>query len=671
VSEPVSNSATKITNTTIEKRGRGRPKGSKNKKPKAKKLRSRIDRTALLFHEAAEFLRPPEQMTVTEWAERHRVLSAESSAEPGRWRTARTPYLKEPMNAFTDPRVDTIVIWAGSQIGKTECVLNMIGYEIDIDPGSAMYVMPADRDVRRLSVRRIAPMIRDSARLRARVSDARSRDSQNTIQEKTYPGGSLTMVGSNSASGLASTPVKYVFGDELDRWGKTAGTEGDPWELAKARTKTFYNRKMVAVSTPTVKGSSRIEALYEEGTMETWRHACPSCGKSHELRFVDVKFKSESRPSGGAEDFAVFDVHYACPSCGAVCGEDEIKKAPASWHAARPEAIERGVRSFKLSGLSSPWQRWESLIRDFLKARHDPAALQVVMNTGLGELWEDRGEAADEGTMLYRREAYGAELPEGVLVLTCGVDVQDDRLEYEVVGHGLYGETWGVKRGVIPGKPEIGGEAWAALDDVLGKTWKFADGGGLEVSMTCVDSGGHYTQDVYWECARRQHGRVFAIKGKGGDGVPYVAANPTRADIRKQGKRIGRAFVYIIGVDSGKAKIMGALRVQTPGPKYCHFPVEDDRGYDAGYFHGLISERMARVRSGGRDVYRWVKIEGHERNEPLDCRNYALAAFAILSPDMERRAREMKDGPAPAETPKVKTARARKKRSSAVDGGEW
>lgn len=235
-------------------------------------------------------MKPPENLTVTQWAEKRRRLSTESSAEPGPWRTARTPYLREPMDAFTDPRVRRIVMVAASQVGKSELELNIIGYIIDEDPGSILFIHPTTIDAKEFSKLRVAPEIRDCPTLRRKVAAPKSRDSGNTVLQKTYPGGILTMCGSTEAHALASKPVRYVLGDERDRWAASAGNEGDPWGLAMARQTTFYNAKAVEVSTPTVKNTSAIADSYAEGTMERWKSQCPHCGEYHEIQWKDIRY---------------------------------------------------------------------------------------------------------------------------------------------------------------------------------------------------------------------------------------------------------------------------------------------------------------------------------------------------------------------------------------------
>lgn len=592
------------------------------------------DLNATIQKSTANF-KPPEELTVTEWSDKYRRLSAENSAEPGKWRTSRTPYLKEIMDAFTDPKVHRIAVAASSQVGKTECEMNMLGYAIDIDPGPIMLIMPTVDNAKDFSKRRIAPMIRDTRPLREKIAKAKSRDGENTVLKKAYPGGMLTMTGSNSPASLASVPARYVFGDERDRWAKDAGGEGDPWGLVEARTITFYNYKMVEVSTPTIKGYSAIEASFNTGTQEYWCVKCPHCGEYHYIRFDHIKYEFHSSKINGKRQYVIDKVEYCCPECGCLSSEQQIRKQPKKWIAKNPEAYKNGVRSFWINAFSSPWMPWSKICLKFLEAKDDPAKLKTVYNTLLGELWEDRGDLEDEDQMLARREAYDADLPEGVLCLTCGVDTQDNRLEYEVVGYGRYGENWGIERGIIMGKPDDN-DTWERLDGIIDRSYYFSDGQkALRISATFVDSGGHYTQEVYDQCSKRIDKRVFAIKGKGGEGVPFTRP-PSKVDIVKDNQVVGKAWLYVIGVDAGKEKIMSGLKVkrQEDGdthPRYSHFPSNVEKGYDLTYFSGLLSEKM--TYKNGKWV--WEKLPGHNRNEALDCRDYANAAFAVMKPNMD------------------------------------
>lgn len=605
-----------------------------------------LKRLNRLVAKIAKNFKPPEGIPVSDWADQKRYLSSEGAATPGPWRTSRVPYLKDPMDAFSDPMVQRIVMVAASQVGKSEMLLNCIGYVIDEDPGSILFIQPNLDDARKFSRLRVSSMIRDTKALKEKVAESKSRDSSNTILQKAFPGGMLTITGSNTASALSSIPARYVFGDERDRWASDAGGEGDPWALAEARQTTFYNRKSVEVSTPTVKGASNIADSYALGTQERWCHKCPACEEYHEITFSAIRFKHITKKIRGKKDFTLDGpVEWICPTCGCLSSEEVMRRQPAKWIAENPDAIKKGIKSFWLNAFASPWVGWDKIVIEFLEAQDDPKKLQVVFNTKLGELWEERGDMESEETMLARREDYGtmkdgrtpADLPDGVLLLTCGVDNQDDRLEYEVVGHGRFGETWGIEKGFIPGRPDLP-EVWAGLDAIIDRTYYFQNGNGLKISVTFVDSGGHYTQFVYAACRERFHKKVFAIKGSNIHSAPYVKP-PSKVPIR-QNKRV-TCWLYNIGVDAGKADIMNNLRVQEPGPKYCHFPI-GNRGYDHEYFNGLLSERMVHEWTSRGKVWKWVRIQGHAHNEALDCRNYAMAARQIMTVDLDGIERQLK-----------------------------
>ncbi len=591
-------------------------------------------------------MRPPENLTVSEWADKYRRLPP-SSAEPGPWRTSRTPYLKAPMDAFCDPKVRRIVMVASSQVGKSEFELNCIGYVIHQDPGNILYIHPDIDDARKFSQVRVGPMIKESRVLRSRVSKFKSRDSGNTMLRKEFPGGMLIMCGTRVPDDLASTPCRYVFGDERDRWAASAGNEGDPWKLATARQITFHNSKAVEVSTPTIKNASKIAKSFAEGTMERWCVKCPHCGEYHDIHFADIRYTVTETEIKREKQYEVSDIYYLCPGCACVSTERQMKRQPAKWIAENPDAYKRGIRSYWLNSFVSPWASWESTILEYLYAAGDSKAMQVVYNTRFGELWEDRGDMEDEDSLMARREIepYGLqeggtpiELPDGVLVLTAGVDTQDDRFEYEIVGHGHFGETWGIEKGVIMGRPDD--EAtWAKLDEmVFDRVLRFEDGLGLKVSMSFVDEGGHFTQEVRQGCKARLHKKVFAIKGMPGPDRPFTAP-PKKVKIVINRVAIGTCWQYQLGVDAGKQIIMDNLSVKTPGTKYCHFPRRDD--YGPGYFTGLLSERLE-YDPNKKQPWVWKKIPGHERNEALDCRNYAMAAFKALPANLDEIDRRLK-----------------------------
>ena len=576
---------------------------------------------------------PPPKLTVSQWADRYRKLSSENAAEPGKWRTDRAPYQREIMDCVTNPEIEEVVVMSSSQVGKSEIVNNIIGYYIDIDPGPLLMVQPTIEVAQDYSKRRITSMIADTEVLAAKVADSKTRDLNNTILMKVFPGGFLAMGGANSPAGLASRPIRVLLFDEVDRYPDSAGGEGDPTSLAEKRAITFWNRKKIYVSTPTTKGASKIEAKYELGTQEKWCVQCPRCGEYHFITMRDIQFKYEKHEQNRKTIYIVHDVKWRCPFCLSEYDEYTIKKQPAEWFADNPSALDNGIRSFRMNSFVSPWYSWKRIVQEFLESKGDPERFKVFVNTVLGETWEERGEIEDETVLLDRREKYEGELPEGVLLLTMAADTQDDRLEYEIVGWGHGEESWGIEKGVIWGKPDDKA-TWAELDEKLARTWRFAGDTGLVIACAFIDSGGHFTDEVYRYCGERLQKRVFPIKGQGGDGIPLVHK------ISRNNKY--KLPLIMLGVDSGKTTTMQRLKMKQPGPKYCHFPVQDERGYDQVYFKGLISEKQVVRKEKGQVVTVWVNIAKDKRNEPLDLRVYALAALRLLKPDFDSLERKLK-----------------------------
>lgn len=623
-----------------------------------------LRKLAALYADAVALWSPPEPLTVDEWADKYRRLDGGLAAEAGQWRTSRTPYMVEPMRAFTDPGIEEITVVSPSQVGKSELELNCINYIIDQDPGTILYVHPTKDDAREFSRLRLEPNLRATPKIRDRVKDVRQvgRTASSTILMKSFPGGMISMVGSNSASGLSSKPIRYLIGDELDRWAFSAGRDGDPWELAKKRQTTFFNRKRVAVSTPTIKGASQIEFLYFRGTQERWKTCCPHCGCYHEIKFDDIRFRATCHKVAGRPSWDVEVLGWRCPGCNGMTDEHTAKRQPSRWEAANPQAaVTNRARSFWLNGFISPWSSWTGICKQFCEAKDDPERLQVFRNTTLGELWEMRVAAADEREMMERAEEYppNADLPgeaghTGPLLLTCGVDCQHTYLQYEIVGWGRAGESWGIKAGYIQGSP--GDEdAWRQLDSIISRPYRFANGRGLRVALTFVDSGdGNYTNEIAMRTRARQVMNVYAIKGDGRMGKPYINP-PSRLAIA--GSKADTYWLYVLGVNAGKAAIMQSVAVGTPGANYMHLPQGEERGYDIRWYSGLLSE--APVVKGS--TIAWEKIPGHERNEALDCRNYAHAAMKVINPDFDALARALTAKPKEAKPATKPTPKPRRK----------
>lgn len=358
-----------------------------------------------LIKKANAVLKPPEDLTLSEWADKYRVLSFASAEGGNKWRTSRTPYMKEPMDAFTDPNVREIFVISPSQCGKSELELNCIGYVIDQDPGPMMYIQPSEDDAERFSDFRVSPMLQDCPTIRKKMGAAsRGTKTRKSKSKKTFPGGILMINGARSPSKLSSSPIRYLLGDEVDRWPRKAGEDGDPWELAKTRTTTFYNDKHLAVSTPLLKSNSKICELFYMGTQEYWKHQCPHCGEWHYIKFTDIVFEKNYKIINKHKTWTVSEIYYRCPHCGALSTEQEMRKAKQEWKADNPAAYKQGIRSFWLSPFASPWVTWESICLNFLYCEHDPEKLKTFYNTKLGQPWEDRGSIETEDEFLRRRE---------------------------------------------------------------------------------------------------------------------------------------------------------------------------------------------------------------------------------------------------------------------------
>ena len=585
-------------------------------------------KTLKLFRDLAKAVSPPPVLTVSQWADRYRRLSPESAAEPGQWNTDRAPYQREIMDSVNDPLVEHIVIMSSAQVGKTELILNIIGYYIDYDPAPMLVVQPTLKPMAEdFSKDRLAPMIRDTPTLAGKVHDVKSRASGNTILHKTFPGGHVTIAGANSASSLASRPVRIVLMDETDRYPASAGTEGNPIKLAEKRTTAFWNKKKIKVSTPTIKGSSQIEKEYQSGTMEEWCVPCPCCGKYQPYEWGRIHFS---------------DVTMECKYCGEHISEFDWKQGEGKWIAAHPER--RRKRSFHLNELASPWTHWDSIIAEWREAQKeykengDINKLKTFINTVLGETWEPRGKGADDDSLLSRRERYEAEIPEGVLLLTASVDVQDDRFEIEVCGWGRGFESWGVKYEKLYGDLDKE-ETWDRLEAWLDREFYFASGSSLLIALTCIDTGGHKTTECYKFLKRmeKKGKRIYGIKGFGREsqGIPLIHKLSTNNEYNVK--------VFILGVDSGKEIVVSRLSTVDEGPGYCHFPINADRGYSETVIKGLNSEQRVTEVKDGRAIVKWKKKSG-TRNEPLDLRVYNTAAVEILRPDWDILEKKVKAG---------------------------
>ncbi|WP_428548454.1 phage terminase large subunit family protein [Profundibacter sp.] len=614
---------------------------------------------------ALDVLRPPPELTISDWADKNRRLSSEASAEPGQWRTSRAEYQRGIMEAISDAGVESVVIMSSSQVGKTEMLNNSVAYHIDQDPAPIMVVMPTERDAETWSKDRFSPMARDTPCLTGKIADPKSRDGNNKILHKRFPGGHLTIVGANAPSGLASRPIRLLMCDEVDRYPFSAGAEGDPVNLAKKRTVTFWNRKIVLVSTPTNKGSSRIEAAYEESDQRQYHVPCPECHEEQVLVWGQVKWDKTASGTHRPET-----AKYHCIHCNAVW-DDETRWAAIGkgrWQANKPFT---GIAGFHLNEIYSPWVRLEAMVKAFLSARAGgDDTMKTFINTSLGETWVESGEAPDWQRLLDRMEDWKPGIvPANALFLTAGADVQKDRIEVDVWAWGRGLESWLIDHIVIDGGPGSEG-CWNGLTDLLGRTWQHANGSQMTIARLAIDTG-YGTPAVYGWARKVGFGQVAPVKGVEGFNRASPVSGPTFVDATIAGKRLRRgARLWTVAVSTFKSETYRFLRLERPTPEEL---AGDGTDYPPGTLHlpgwidsewlkQLVAEQLVTVRNKrGFARLEWQKLR--ERNEALDCRVYARAAAWILGADRwsdkqwDELERQLAVSDAEAGTGSVKTVR--------------
>lgn len=564
-------------------------------------------------------LKPEPLLTVSEWSDQYRVLSTKSSAEPGRWRTSRTPYLKDIMDALSPSQpYQEIVFKKGSQIGASEMGNNWIAYIIDQNPGPVMVVQPTIDLAKKFSQQRITPMLEATEKLKGKITEKKSRDSQNQILLKSFFGGILICTGANSPVGLRSMPIRYGFLDEVSAYPKDCGGEGDPVKLAEKRLATFGARKKIfKPSTPKIEGSCRIDADYQKTDQRKYFVPCPHCNGDLWLNW-DGLIWDEDENKEPIKD----TVRYTCEHCGSLIENHEKTGmlAKGKWISTAPENTSKDRIGFHLSALYSPvgWCSWYEIIRDYCDARNenDDEKMKTHINTNLGECFEQKGDAPEWQRLYDRRESYKiGTVPDGVAFLTCAVDVQKDRLEVEVKGWGPKMRSWSVDHLIFHGDTEQPA-AWQELAALVHKEYYGDKGQKFNIKKMCVDSS-YRTQKVYDWCRRYPMQRVIAIKGA--DEMQQVASRIKNVDVKIDGKAYKRgARMCMIGSSMIKSQIYGWLKQDTPETDqpdpygFARYPE-----YDQEWFKQLCAEKLVKQKDRrGFDKYVWVKIR--DRNEALD-----------------------------------------------------
>mgnify|MGYP001090145993 FL=1 len=596
-----------------------------------------VPRTAeLVRRRAGAMLRPPPQLTVSAWADQHRVLSTRASSEPGPWRTSRTPYLREIMDALSAVHpARRVVFMKGAQVGASEGGNCWLGYIMHHVPAPVLAVQPTVELAKRFSRQRIDPLLEETPALRARVSPARARDSGNTMLSKEFPGGILVLTGANSAVGLRSMTARFLFLDEVDAYPGDVEGEGDPIALAEARARTFgWRRKAFLVSTPTIAGRSRIEREYQASDQRRFFLPCPHCAAMQWLRFERLLWeKGEPRT-----------VAYRCEACDRPIGEHHktAMLAAGEWRATA-EAPDPHTVGFHISALYSPvgWLSWEQIARDWETAQGKPEDLKTFRNTVLGETWQDRGEAPDWERLVERREGFSlGTVPAGALVLTAGVDVQDDRIECDIWGWAEGFSSWLIDHVVIPGSPRER-EPWEALARLLAKDWPRPGGpasGAMRIAKICVDTGGRDTASVYGHLRHLRDPRIAPTKGVEGWNRAQPVQGPTLVDALVNGQKLRRGLkLWTVSVSTWKADLyrrlwLGRGDADADAGSFPAGWVHLPEGIEVEWVKQLVAEQL-RTSKDRRGFARqeWAKLR--ERNEALDCAVLARAALWLLGAD--------------------------------------
>ena len=563
-------------------------------------------------------LQPESDQLISEWADKHRVLTAISSGEAGRYRSRRTPYLIEIMDCLSPACADVELVdfVKPTQIGGTEVANNLIGFIIDQAPGPVLYVLPTLELARLTSEQRITPMIESMPCLSSKVN-LTAREAGNKVLLKKFDGGMLRFGGANSAASFRNMPARYLILDDWDGYPISLEGEGDPGTLAVNRTDTFFNRKIFRLSTTTIDGQSRIQKAFEAGDKRYYHVPCPECQEKQVLMWKNLQWvkKPNHRPE---------TAYYACAHCGAVIEE-----------AAKTFLLEQGVwlptakpknprhRSYHLNALYSPlgWTSWGKIVELFLSAKGDMEELKTWTNTKLAEPWKEQVNDIQTTDISARAEPYPLHsAPAGVLLLTAGVDVQHDRLEVAIYGWGKREEAWLIDWHVIYEDPAEE-RAWAELDAYLLTAVPSEQGGEFMVEAVAVDSGGHHTHEVYNYCRARKYRQVMAIKGASKRNAPIIG-RPSNVDVNYRGGTIRNGCkLWQIGTDTAKHAIYSRLQKTEPGPGSFHFPDT----LEQEFYEQLTAEKLTKRYKKGFAVYEWTKPAA-ARNEALDITVYAYAA---------------------------------------------
>ena len=578
---------------------------------------------------------PPPNIKPSEWAEQN-VRIPLGNAIPGPINFDNAPYQRGMIDVIREEGIKRVSFMTGAQLGKTTIQQCITTYFIAHEPKSQIFVQPTQGDVQTFLETKLRPMIEANPSISSKMAKPRSRDGVNNSRMISYVGGWLLFSWAGSPKTLRGRSAPITHADECDGMETTA--EGDPVELLSQRAATFGDQALrTESSTPTISGASRIENAFNQGDKRRYYVPCPHCGEAQFLRWENVTWqgRKSSNIQDAKEDLDqehdVETAGYRCECCGEVWSDGEriasIRNAEKLGHGWKAEKPFKGHISFHAPEMLSTFRKMRDIVQSYLdKLVLDD--LQVFVNVSLGETYEENGDKADPEILQLRAEEYIARVPNAGVYLTCGIDMQMDRLELEIVAWGVGEESWSIDYRVLWGDP-LGDEIWEELDDILEATYLHESGAQLSVSAACLDTGGTagYTQRAYEYVKSRRNRKLFAIKGRAGWGMPIVQS-PQR---KQSGKDKRKVDLFIVGVDEAKLTVMRRLDLEKKGPGYCHFP--HDR--ESEWYRQLTAEKLIIRYVKGQPIREWHKPD-RARNEALDCRVYALAALKIMQPNLKR-----------------------------------
>jgi phage terminase large subunit GpA-like protein len=588
-------------------------------------------------------MKPPEEMTVSEWADRYGVVVT-GTGRTQKWKT-REPQ-RAILDAFDNDQIHEISCYKSSRFGWTSILSMAMGYFIHQDPSPIVIVQPRDKDVQEWSKETVQPVIDQIPELSNLVVKRKPGVAGNSNDYKEYPGGPLRLRASNSPDGFRRYSARVAMLDEVDGYPLNVGVDGDLVSLIYSRVQDAWNMVIALGSTPTEADISRIKRAVDESSLGYPFLTCPHCGDHHIRKFSIPKKPITIRGVEQPISHIVYSNNdpstavYVCPACGSEITHKyhNAMLAGCFWIGEHWEYVDREYKF--LPGFAGkigfhPWAGYvispnttpQKLVERFLSDKKRPETLKAFVNTVLAEVWEEKGESLDPDELIKRCEKYDAEVPKGVLFLSIGVDVQGDRLELEVVGWGVGEESWSIDYVILSGDP-LGDDVWGDLTDEINRKYKNAEGIEFSVEAVGIDHG-HYSQRVNAYVSKQRKAYIFACKGVGGE--RQIIETTAQRKRRLSKARKTKAKPEIVGVDQAKKTLYHRLQmVRDVGPGYCHFP----EGRDLEYFSQLAAEKRRVVYHHGKARYEWDQIRA--RNEALDCRNYAYASMLIVNPDFEK-----------------------------------